>query len=222
MKKELVNQLENGIIELIDKFHSAPYSSYSENDLQCALFFILSEKELNQPCFIKIGRQQKKSSILHTKYPTKGRYKQSDIGPSIKKPRGKKGFFDLCLWDPEIAQKRQFKSSRGKNEQRTFSVVEIRFIENHNTFQWNVLWDLLKLIDPSNEVENGYILLFVRDYPYESTQFSKDGFLEKLYEMFGREKKIKIIYIECNQGKNRSYMISNNKFLDIPLYNSMD
>ena len=179
MKEEYIEKLENGIIELIEKFHSSPYSAYSENDLQSELFHILSEKGLNEPCMIKIGRRRKKSSILHTKYPTKGRYKRSNTSPSIKKPRGRKGYFDISLWDPEITHKRQFKS-RGKNEQRTFAAIEIRFIENHNNFQWHVLWDLLKLIDPSNEIENGYILLFIRDYPYESSQFSMDGFLEKL------------------------------------------
>ena len=47
MKKDLVNQLENGIIEFIEKFHSAPYSSYSENDLLCGLFNPFSLKMKN-------------------------------------------------------------------------------------------------------------------------------------------------------------------------------
>ncbi len=203
---------ESGIKDLIEAFKSNPYSFYSENDLHCKLFHTLSLKGLNASCISKLGKSKVQSSILHKEYPTKGRYKRNNKGPSLKKRRGKRGYFDICLWDPKLTNKRQFKTSGGKNEQKTFTAVEMSLNEHHGTFEWHVYWDLLKLSDPVNEVENGYILFFVRDYPYKKTGFSENGFIDKLKEMFGEEKKVHIIYIEYVKTETRIVKISNTDF----------
>jgi hypothetical protein len=149
--------------------------------------------------------------LLHLDYGTKSRYKINRNGPSIKRQRGKSGQFDICIWDPDFTEARQFKRTGGKGEQRTFAAVEICFNEHHKRFHWQVFWDLLKLSDPTNEVENGYILYFIQDYPYKKARFPKEGFSKKLNEMFDLENKIHIIYIENYKDENLLYMVSDTK-----------
>jgi hypothetical protein len=215
---DIIFKVEEGINEIINKFHDTPYHFYSENDFQSEFFHILSEKDLNKPCISKVGRYKKESSILHKKYPTKGRYKRNDNKPSIKKARSRRGYYDVCLWDPTITEKRQFTTTKRKNSQKPFVAVEFNFNLNHHNFQWDVYWDLLKLSDPENEVENGYILLFFRDYPYEKNNFPKNGYLDRVHGMFGKESKVKILYIENNHGESRNYLISDTKFPNIEKY----
>ena len=212
MDNELLVNIESGIKELIESFKAKPYTFYSENDLNSALFHILSLKGVNKPCMSRLGRKKIPSSILHKEYPTKGRYKRNNRGPSIKKRRGTRGYYDICVWDSETASRRQFKASGGKNEQRTLVAIEMSLNEHHSLFEWRVYWDLLKLTDPDNEVEKGYILFFVRDYPYEKTGFPEDGFISKLKNMFDQEKKVNILYIESKGLETRTVQISDTNF----------
>lgn len=209
MDDKLLSSIESGIKKLIDTFKANPYNYYSENDLHSELFHILNMKGVNKPCKSKLGRSKIQSTTLHREYPTKSRYKRNNKGPSFKKQRGKRGHFDISVWDPKISHKRQFRAPGGKNEQKTMVAIEISLNEHHRSFEWHVYWDLLKISDPGNEVEKGYILFFVRDYPYEKTGFPQDGFISKLRDMFGQEKKVHILYIESKGTETRIIQISN-------------
>jgi len=208
MENALLSSIELGIKELIDAYKANPYDFYSESDLHSALYHILTTKAVDQPCTTRLGRAKPWSKLLHREYPTKSRYKRNKKGPSLKKQRGIRGHFDLSIWDSRVSHKRQFKAPGGKNEQRTLAAIEMSLNEHHSYFEWHVYWDLLKLSDPKNEVDKGYILFFVRDYPYEKTGFQEDGFLSKLKDMFGQEKKVHIMYIESKGSDTKIAQIS--------------
>jgi hypothetical protein len=63
-----------------------------------------------------------------------------------------------------------------------------------------------------NEIENRYILFFLRDYPNKRYKFPEDGFLKTLNDMFRRESKTKIIYAERKEEEAQTWMISNTEF----------
>jgi hypothetical protein len=212
LHQDYYEKLEKGVDRLIQRFIKTPYSYYSENDLHCEQYRIFNNIGLNKSCIIKVGRKKIQSKLLHREYPTKGRYKRVKNGPSLKVKRGKRGHYDLCLWDSELTEKRQFERAGGKGEQRTKAAIEISLNEHHNQFQWHVYWDLLKLSDPENEIQTRIILFFLRDYPYKKTKFSQNGFLSKLHLMFGKETKTHIIYVESNQDENQIWLISDTSF----------
>ncbi|UCH02075.1 MAG: hypothetical protein JSV20_09755, partial [Candidatus Bathyarchaeota archaeon] len=154
------------------------------------------------------------SNLLHKEYPTKSRYKRNYEARSEKLERGSRGHFDLCLWDPERTEDRFIRRSGGIGEQRTLAAIELSLNEHHNRFFWHTYWDWLKLSDPDNEVENGIMLFFVRDYPYERVNFPRDGFIRKLCEEFGEEDRIDILYVERHVEERNVWLISNTKFRD--------
>lgn len=204
--------LEEGVNDLIHHFLESPYAFYTESDLHCSLYHLLSNLGLNKDCHVNIGNHIVPSTILHKEYPTKGRYKRKHDDSSYKLKKGSRGHFDLCLWDPNVSHDRYFRRSGGVDEQRTIAAVEISLNEHHARFQWHVYWDLVKLTDSINEVDKGIILFFIRDYPYKRVKFPLDGFLRKLHEMFGSEDRIDIIYIERNIDEKIVWMISDTTF----------
>ena len=215
LREELFAILEKGIAELISAFLTKPYAFYTESDLHCHLYHILVNLGLDKACKVKAAEGNVESVLVHREYPTKGRYKRHDDRKSEKVcVGGKRGHFDLCIWDPAVTEQRSFRTSGGEGEQRTLAAVEFSLNEHHESFQWHVYWDLLKLTDPTNEVERGYILFFLRDYPYEKTGFPRDGFIDKLHEMFGEEKKIPIVYVEKRGSDERRGLVSRASFLD--------
>jgi hypothetical protein len=90
--------------------------------------------------------------------------------------------------------------------------IEMSLNEHHDSFEWKVYWDLLKLTDPNNEVDKGYILFFVRDYPYDRTGFPEDGFISKLRDMYDHEKKVNILYVESKGSETRTILVSDTNF----------
>lgn len=220
--QEIISIIDKGIDKLIHRFLEKPYSFYSENDLHCELYHILSEMGLNKSCRVRADKRIVESSILHKEYPTKGRYRRNNSGPSEKVERGSRGHLDISIWDPDITEDRYFRRSGGRGEQRTLAAIEMSLNEHHERFQWHVYWDLLKLNDPMNEIERGIILFFVRDYPYKQVTFPKDGFLRKLHEMFGSEAKTHIIYIEYCLDENTIWLITKTKFLTYKHYHNKE
>ena len=218
MEQAYIDILEKGIDQLVNAFVESPQNFYSENDLHCELFYRLRRLGLNKSCKVRVGRRTVDSTIIHRDYPTKGRYKRNRNGPSLKVQRGLRGSLDLCIWDPDITRKRQFERIGEKDGQRTLAAVEINLNEDYRRFQWQVYWDLLKLSDPMNEIENRYILFFLRDYPYKRYNFPEDGFLKTLNEMFRRESKTKIIYAERKGDEAKVWIISNTEFYEYQKY----
>lgn len=212
--QDLIGLMEEGIDRLVQTFLDKPYSFYSENDLHCALYNLLDKMGLNRDCRAKAGERVVTSTLLHKEYPTKGRYRRRNDGPSHKVEKGSRGHFDLCLWDPELAEERIIRRSGGVGEQRTLAAVELSLNEHHKRFLWHVYWDWLKLCDPENEVEKGVILFFVRDYPYKRVKFPRDGFIRMLHDKFGNEDRIDILYIERYLDERVVWLISDTSFRD--------
>jgi len=212
-------KFDESIYETVNDFLEAPYSYYSENDIHCKLYLNMCKVGLNQPCLVSTPRGAVPSTILHKEYPTKGKYRRNNRGPSEKIETGSRGHFDLCLWDPDVAATRLISSPGGVGEQRTIGAVEMSMNEHHERFLWHALWDRLKLSDPANEVEHGVILFFVRDYQYESTGFPKDGFFTSLYEHFKDEEKVCLIYVERRGAERIVYVVSKTSFQGFKNYN---
>jgi len=216
LREELFNILEKGIVKLIDVFLAKPFTFYTESDLHCQLYHILWDLGLNEGCRVEVDKGSAESVLMHKEYPTKGRYRRRRDRKSEVTKGVKRGHFDLCIWDPVLTEQRAFRAPAGRGEQRTLAAVELSLNEHHKGFDWHVYWDLLKLTDCRNEVERGYILFFLRDYPYEKTCFPRNGFIEKLHEKFGGEKRIPVIYVERLGLEERKGLISRASFQDYP------
>lgn len=217
MNKESVFRiLETGIAELVDAFLERPYAFYTESDLHCFLYHALWTLGLNQTCQCRVNGRLVESVLLHKEYPTKGRYRRRRDTESTVEEHGARGHFDISIWDPVLTEKRQFRVPRGEGEQRTLAAVELSLNEHHENFQWHVYWDLLKLKHLKNEVEKGIILFFVRDYPYESAGFPRNGFIKGLHDMFGKEDRVPIIYVEKLGQDQRKGTVSRKSFSDYP------
>ena len=203
---------EESISKTVDDFLESPYSYYSENDLHCQLYLNMCNLGLNQKCLVNTPLGLASSTILHKEYPTKGRYKRNNNGPSAKIETGSRGHFDLSLWDPEHSAKRLISSPGGIGEQRTIGAVELSLNEHHERFKWHALWDHMKLSDPANEIEKGVILFFVRDYPYESTGFPRDGFIKTLSENFKDKDGVSLIYVERYKEEKIVHLLTKGSF----------
>ena len=88
------------------------------------------------------------------------------------------------------------------------------FNEHWKKAEYHVQWDLLKLNDKRNRVKHGYILFFVRNYPYDRVNKNHNYFIDGLRERFGNESKTHIIYVEKYYNKQIFGLISNTSFKD--------
>ena len=115
-------------------------------------------------------------------------------------PTGRRGHFDLCIWNPEEASKRLFRSRNSNEidkEQQTYFAFEFLLAEGKGESSLeraitHTKWDMLKLKD--NEVKYGYILLLARDWSF------REDFLKKIKE----EKipsNVTLVYVENNYGQ---------------------
>ena len=93
-------------------------------------------------------------------------------------------------------------------EQQTFIGVEFDLKEKTADVEsaiHHLRWDLLKLRGLKNEVENGYLLLFGRDWLYER------DFLKKARQFTSAEEEIVVIYVG-NSAQNSFVQLSNRCF----------
>tara|TARA_B100000315_G_scaffold179822_1_gene168611 strand:+ start:77 stop:727 length:651 start_codon:yes stop_codon:yes gene_type:complete len=169
---DIIHQLvKESIDELAAHFLKNPYFFYTENDLHCHLFNIIFKKfeshELNKPIETSDG---KSSILLHKEYPTKAQYRRNEAGKLQKVEKGRKGrrgHFDLSVWNPDLVNKKLFRSKGGKGEQETFIAIELALVENNYQAKDALIHtknDLLKLSDSENNVEYGFMLFFVREW----------------------------------------------------------
>lgn len=193
----LLDTAENSINELIGTFFSTPYIFYTENDLHCYLYKLLSEGLTEAGYGVYETSDNKLSVLLHKEYPTKKMYSREFCEED---PKGSRGHFDLCIWNPEEIRNRVFRSKNSKEiskEQQTLFAFEFLLVEENDKDLEDAIdhtmWDMLKLKD--NEVEHGYILVFARDWSY------REDFLKKI-----REKRIPsnitFVYVEAGDEKN--------------------
>jgi len=200
ISKEILNLLlklvETSINELVETFFSTPYLFYTENDLHCHLYKILSEGLEDAGYGLYETLDQKLTHLLHKEYPTKERYRKP-----VKDTTGKRGHFDLCIWNPEEVDIRLFRSKNPKeinNEQQTYFAFEFLLLEGRGKSTLrkaisHTQWDMLKLRD--NEVKYGYVLVFVRDWSF------REDFLKRIKE-HGIPQNIALVYAGRSNGKS--------------------
>lgn len=194
----LLNVVETCINELTGTFFSAPYMFYTENDLHCYLYKLLLERLEDAGYGLHETLDEKISILLHKEYPTKKRYKQKLLREN---PKGRRGHFDICIWNPEEVGKRLFRSRNSeeiKKEQQTYFAFEFLLVEGRrkSSLEHAIIhtrWDMLKLKD--NEVKYGYILFFARDWGF------REDFLKKIKEQ-KIPSNITLIYVENSNNQN--------------------
>jgi len=128
-----------------------------------------------------------------------------------RRERVSRGHFDLCVWNPLHLEDRLFRASGGKSEEETLIAIELSLNEHWKRAEYHVQWDLLKLDDLKNNVSYGYILFFVRDYPYDMSGLPHEYFIQR-FRRFENESKTNIIYIENDHGKKIKGILSNTRF----------
>jgi len=166
-EEQLVQITESSIDDIITAFKVTPYFFYTENDLHCYLYTQLLNKLLMEGCFCKTA-DGKNSVLLHKEYPTKERYSRKALKEGLE--RGSRGHFDLSIWNPTKTEEKLFRVKRStefKREQQTFIAIEFDLVEGNDNLDQalhHLQWDLLKLRSKKNEVEHGYLLVFVRDW----------------------------------------------------------
>jgi hypothetical protein len=192
----LLKLSETCVYDLIKTFFSTPFLFYTENDLHCYLYKLLSERLEEAGYGLYETLDKKLSTLLHKEYPTKNRYRKP-----VEDITGRRGHFDLCVWNPEEVRNRLFRS-RNPNEidkeQQTYFAFEFLLVEGKgkSTLEHAIehtMWDLLKLKD--NEVKHGYILLFARDWSF------REDFLKKIEEQ-GIPSNVSLIYTETSDDQN--------------------
>lgn len=194
----MLNVAETCINDLTGTFFSAPYLFYTENDLHCYLYKLLSERLADAGYGLYETMGKKLSSLLHKEYPTKKRYSREFL---IEDPKGGRGHFDLCIWNPEEVGKRLFRSRNSKEinmEQQTLFAFDFLLVEgtDKSTLKRAIdhtMWDMLKLKD--NEVKYGYILFFARDWSF------REDFLMKIKEQ-RIPSNITLVYVEASENQN--------------------
>ena len=168
--RDLIFQIvESSIEELVAHFLKNPYFFYTENDIHCHLFNIIFQKfelnGLNKPRETLDGES---SILLHKEYPTKAKYRINKESKELQKDdKGRRGHFDLCVWNPDLVNEKWFRHAGGLGEQETIVAIEIALVENNYHAQTalnHTKRDLLKLSDPENNVKHGYMLFFARNW----------------------------------------------------------
>lgn len=192
----LLRIVETCINDLTETFFSTPYLFYTENDLHCHFYKLLSERLEDAGYGLYETLDKKFSTLLHKEYPTKKRYSRKLIE---EKSNGSRGHFDLCMWNPQEVGKRLFRSGNSKeisNEQQTYFAFELLLVEgtDKSTLKHAInhsLWDMLKLKD--NEVSYGYILLFARDWSF------REAFLKNINKQ-KIPSHVALAYVENSDG----------------------
>lgn len=215
-KEQLVQITESSIDHVITAYSSTPHLFYAENDLHAFLYRdILNRLPMKDlQCKTVDG---KLSLLLHEEYPTKERYRKKQLKENV--PKGKRGHFDLCIWNPEKTNGRRFRvtqATKFEEEQQTFTAIEFDLVEHSDSLEQAVhhlKWDLMKLKSTKNEVEYGYSLVFVRHWIH------KDEFLKRVETEIARENKVAILYIEKTRDQEATIgTLSQKRFLN---YESM-
>ena len=208
-EKRLVDLVERCIDDLVKTFLAAPHWFYTENDLHCYLYNLI-HKEMTSLSYYKCKtRDGKHSILLHKEYPTKERYSEKYLKIN---PKGKRGHFDLCLWNPELVSQRLFRANLSKDikeEQQTFIAIEFNLVEGNASLDQAIhhtKWDLLKLRKQTNEVKHGYALFFVRKWIH------RDEFLRKLQKV-QEQPEAAVLYIENSNGYQTADILFQKSFL---------
>jgi hypothetical protein len=159
----LVPKFEAAIKSLVRRFRNHPYAFYTETDMHCYLYHRLYSGGLENGLYRTVDGHD--TILLHKEYQTVARYRRRADGTLEESLEGRRrGAFDISIWDP------RFIAEREHRKQKVLCAAELALNEcrpgNLHTVN-----DATKLAGPSNEIEYGYLLFFVRDDPdYERNQ----------------------------------------------------
>lgn len=209
MAQELVSIVEPSIKKLIDTFTETPYVFYTESDLHCFLYNQLYRKMDGAGFGTFKTSDNKMSVLLHKEYPTKERYNRKRFAAD---PKGKRGHFDLCIWNPDTVKNRLFRSWRTADihrEQHTFVAIEFDLIERDKGF-WDAIdhlqWDFMKLIERTNNIKYPYLLVFVRNWKH------RDLFLQKIPEYIRSDDFVAVLFVESSLDRKLVSRLSKKVF----------
>jgi len=209
-KDELLKIVEASIDNLFTNFKKYPYFFYTENDLHTCLYYEIF-RCLDQKEWLCKTKDGKISILLHKEYPTKERYSAKLLQENV--PKGSRGHIDLTVWNPEKTEERLFRVTSNdsfENEQQTFIAIELDMIERSESLKSTIhhfKWDLLKLRSKKNEIENGYSLVFVRDWLHS------EKFLSEVKKL-PQDNKTTILYAESSKDKRLVGTLTQKQFLN--------
>jgi hypothetical protein len=211
-KERLIQITETSINGLIAAYRSTPYLFYAENDLHAFLYRVIFDALPTETwrCSTLDG---KSSILLHEEYPTKERYRKRELLENA--PKGRRGHFDLCIWNPEKTGDRRLRvtqSTRFEEEQQAFIAIEFDLVGHSDSLKQTIhdlKWNLLKLKSLRNEVEHGYSLIFVRHWIHTNE------FLSIIRDEVRKERKVKVLYAEKTRDQDATVgTLSAKSFLD--------
>ena len=214
-----IELVEQSISVFKDKFLESPFSFYTESDMHCYLYKELSfgfKEEHN----VKIGNKDKtvQTTLLHNEYPTLSCYYKSKAGVLIrynkeknKKPnfRPTRGRFDLAIIDPD--------SPGNFKKKRTSIAIELSLnkdIDKDNKLI-HLTNDYTKLTDEKNDVDQGYILHFIRTEELSKTLQNRLPKLRKKIRKFEQnlDQNVKLLYLEAHKSDPGKQIRLPNKWL---------
>lgn len=149
----LVKPFEKAIVALVERFKDHPYKFYTETDMHCYLYHRLHRGHFNDLYRTAEGRT---TSLLHKEYPTNAIYGRNDDKTLREDKKGRRGHFDISVWDP------RYISTLDHRKQKVLIAAELALNEC-GTSSVHTLNDATKLAGPTNEIQYGYLLYFVRD-----------------------------------------------------------
>ena len=182
--KILIPQFERAIKSLVRRFRNHPYAFYTETDMHCYLYHRLYAGGTFNGLFRT--REGHDTILLHKEYPTIARYSKRDE-TLVKDPNARKrGRFDICIWDPAYIGGLQHR------KQRVLCAAELALNEC-GVKSVHTINDTTKLVDPTNEVQYGYLLYFVRD----NFQYQKNH--DKIWkELREASSSIRVVFAHVN------------------------
>ena len=182
---------------LIEKFAAEPFFFYSEQDMHAYLYHKLISRRLGK--FLNSMSFGDKTVLVHREYPTLAVYPSRSGG-------GKRGRFDLAILHPAHIEESHWRMQFKKPPySRHRPIVAFEF--GLNTIETERLThfrkDLERLTNPTNMVERGFLLFFVRreDYLPASGLLRVIGKMpETLQNEFNRERpqNVVIVYAETD------------------------
>ena len=211
-----IELVEQSISVFKDKFLESPFSFYTESDMHCYLYKELSFGFMEEHD-VKIGNKDKtvQTTLLHNEYPTLSCYYKSKAGVLIRYNKEKnknpnfrptRGRFDLAIIDPD--------SPGNFKKKRTSIAIELSLnkdIDKDNKLI-HLTNDYTKLTDEKNDVDQGYILHFIRTEELSKTKQNRLPELRTKINEFEQNlgQNVKLLYLEAHKsGKEKQIRLPN-------------
>lgn len=183
--KILIPQFERAIKSLVRRFRNHPYAFYTETDMHCYLYHRLYSGGTFNGLFRTTEGHD--TILLHKEYPTVARYSRRVDRTLANDPSARRrGRFDICIWDPVYVSGLQHR------KQRVLCAAELALNEC-DIKSIHTINDTTKLVDPTNEVQYGYLLFFVRD---DSRYQKNHGKIWK--ELEEASSKLRVVFAHVN------------------------